>query len=159
MRRPVFHILLWLFVAWCLAPFVWQIVTSLKSNEEIGAIPNVYVPQRVSGEHGYLRATVDGRADDVLRYAGVDVHPVVLRHVFVTSPNVVDYQVHQTPRGVDVAALGTCGLDVAGLRHRLTCALEKAGLADPQVTVRPVDSLDRHHQTGKLRRFVPLPST
>src|SRR5688500_4079755 len=51
MKRPVFHILVWLFVAWCLAPFVWQIVTSLKSNEEIGAIPNVYVPQRLSGEH------------------------------------------------------------------------------------------------------------
>ena len=51
MKRPVFHILVWLFVAWCLAPFVWQIITSLKSNEEIGAIPNVYVPQRLSGEH------------------------------------------------------------------------------------------------------------
>jgi multiple sugar transport system permease protein len=51
MKRPVFHILVWLFVAWCLAPFVWQIITSLKSNEEIGAIPNVYVPQHISGEH------------------------------------------------------------------------------------------------------------
>jgi multiple sugar transport system permease protein len=51
MKRCVFHILVWLFVAWCLAPFVWQIITSLKSNEEIGAIPNVYVPQRLSGEH------------------------------------------------------------------------------------------------------------
>ena len=70
----------------------------------------------------------------------------------------LDYQVQQTRRGVDVAALATCALDVAGLRDRLTCALEQAGLADPQVTVRPVDSLERHHETGKLRRFVPLPA-
>jgi phenylacetate-coenzyme A ligase PaaK-like adenylate-forming protein len=109
-------------------------------------------------ERGWLRATVEGRADDVLRYPHVDVHPLALRHVFVTSPEVLDYQVRQTRHGVDVAALATCALDVAGLRHRLTCALEQAGLAEPQVTVQPVDSLERHHETGKVRRFVPLHS-
>ncbi|MDQ3439744.1 MAG: carbohydrate ABC transporter permease [Planctomycetota bacterium] len=51
MKRPVFHILVWLFVAWCLAPFVWQIITSLKSNAEIGSIPNVYIPEDVSLDH------------------------------------------------------------------------------------------------------------
>ena len=51
MRRFAFHILLWLFVAWCLAPFAWQIITSLKTNAEIGAIPNVYVPKHLGLHH------------------------------------------------------------------------------------------------------------
>jgi hypothetical protein len=38
----------------------------------------------------------------------------------------------------------------------LALALEQAGLTDPQVVVRPVESFDRHPETGKLRRFVPL---
>jgi multiple sugar transport system permease protein len=51
MKRLAFQILVWLFVAWCLAPFLWQVLTSLKTNKEIAAIPNVYIPQHVDGEH------------------------------------------------------------------------------------------------------------
>ena len=51
MKRIAFHILLWLFVAWCLAPFAWQVITSLKTNAEIGAIPNVYVPDKLGLHH------------------------------------------------------------------------------------------------------------
>ena len=51
MKRLVLHTLVWIFVAWCLAPFVWQILTSLKSNAEIASIPNVYIPAHVAGEH------------------------------------------------------------------------------------------------------------
>src|SRR4051812_37627218 len=51
MKRIVFHILVWLFVAWCLAPFLWQILTSLKTNAEIASIPNVYIPGHVDGQH------------------------------------------------------------------------------------------------------------
>ena len=87
------------------------------------------------------------------------MHPLALRHVFVKSPEVLDYQVEPDPaRGRRGRAGATCALDVAGLRDRLTCALEQAGLADPLVTVRLVDSLERHHETGKLRRFLPLPA-
>ena len=50
-KRIAFHILLWLFVAWCLAPFAWQVITSLKTNAEIGAIPNVYVPDKLGLHH------------------------------------------------------------------------------------------------------------
>src|SRR5687767_7769247 len=53
MKRIAFHILLWLFVAWCLAPFAWQVITSLKTNTEIGTIPNVYLPQHL-GLHHYV---------------------------------------------------------------------------------------------------------
>lgn len=108
-------------------------------------------------ERGWLRARVEGRCDEVLRYPGVDVHPLALRHVFVTTPEVLDYQVRQTPGGVDVDALARHPLDLSALRDRLTGALEQAGLAEPEVAVRLVESLDRHPETGKLRRFVPRP--
>jgi phenylacetate-coenzyme A ligase PaaK-like adenylate-forming protein len=106
--------------------------------------------------HGHLRATVDGRCDALLRYNGVDVDPLVLRTVMVRSPDVLDYQVRQTRRGIDVAALAVSSLDVDRLSTRLAHALEHAGLTDPQVTVRAVATLERHHETGKLRRFLPL---
>src|SRR3954467_13479093 len=51
MKRIALHILVWLFVVWCLAPFAWDIVTSLKSDADIGSIPNVYLPKHVSLEH------------------------------------------------------------------------------------------------------------
>jgi phenylacetate-coenzyme A ligase PaaK-like adenylate-forming protein len=116
-----------------------------------------FVRQAGDDGPGWLRATVEGRADEMLHYPGVDLHPLALRHVFVTSPEVLDYQVRQTRRGIDVAALSTCTLDVVRLRDRLAQALAQAGLAEPQVTVCPVDNLERHHETGKLRRFVLLP--
>src|SRR5688572_25586322 len=51
MKRLAVHTLVWLFVAWCVAPFVWQVVTSLKTNEEIASIPNVYIPAHLGGHH------------------------------------------------------------------------------------------------------------
>lgn len=44
MKRPILHLLVWLMVFWCLAPFLWQIVTSLKTNAEIGTLPTTYLP-------------------------------------------------------------------------------------------------------------------
>jgi multiple sugar transport system permease protein len=44
MKRVPFYLVLWLVVLWCLAPFVWQIITSLKTNEQIAALPVTYVP-------------------------------------------------------------------------------------------------------------------
>ena len=120
------------------------------------AITDCFVGQSFAPDHGLLRATVDGRADEVLRYDDVDVHPIVVRAVLVRYPEVLDYQVHQTDHGIAVSALASSALDVDGLRDRLTGALRGAGLVDADVTVQTVDTLQRHHETGKLRRFVPL---
>lgn len=110
---------------------------------------------------GHLRATVQGRCDDVFHYAAATLHPHVLRSVLVQSPDVAEYQVHQTPAGVAVTAvpadLGAACVDEDALAGRLTAALVGAGLPDPQVTVQSAPALDRDVQTGKLRRFVPLP--
>jgi len=107
-------------------------------------------------EHGHLRATVAGRSDEVLRYEGIEIHPIVVRSVLVKSPDVIDYQVRQTDHGIDVATVATATLDLDHLRGCLTHALDGAGLADAQVTLQAVGTLQRHHETGKVQRFVPL---
>jgi phenylacetate-CoA ligase len=74
----------------------------------------------------------------------------------VKTPEVVDYQVHQTRCGVDVFVVAAAGSHMAGLTDRLARALVAGGLRRPKVVVRTVDRLDRHPVTGKLRRFIPL---
>jgi phenylacetate-coenzyme A ligase PaaK-like adenylate-forming protein len=101
---------------------------------------------------------VRGRADEVLRYQGVDIHPLVVRSVMVKSPAILDYQVRQTLRGVDVDAVAVAAVDGDDLADHLAQALMAAGLRDPAVSVRIVDRLNRHPETGKLSRFVPLPA-
>src|SRR5262249_2400088 len=115
-----------------------------------------FIRQPDTPTSGHLRALVEGRAEDLLRWDGIDVRPLVIRGVMVKAPEVLDYQVRQTRRGVDVVVLAPPALDVDRLRDRLANALGAAGLARPEVTVRAVSALDRHPETGKLRRFVPL---
>jgi phenylacetate-coenzyme A ligase PaaK-like adenylate-forming protein len=118
---------------------------------------DVFVRRDDAPDHGHLRAVVEGRADDVLHYEGdVHVHPGVVRSVLLHVPEVVDYRVLQTRRGIDVEAIVTAAVDVADLRARLGDALGGAGLAAAEVGVRFVDDVGRHRDTGKLRRFVPL---
>ncbi|NYJ03756.1 phenylacetate--CoA ligase family protein [Petropleomorpha daqingensis] len=106
--------------------------------------------------HGYLRARVEGRSDDVLRFGGVVLHPLVMRSVLVHASDVVDYQVRQTPRGIAVDVLAPRGVDADALRTDLTRALAEAGLRGAEVTVSAVPDLPRDARTGKLRRFVPM---
>jgi multiple sugar transport system permease protein len=51
MKRVVVLTLLWLAVIWCLAPFLWQIITSLKTNEEIATLPVTYLPHHAGWQH------------------------------------------------------------------------------------------------------------
>ena len=114
-----------------------------------------FVRQPDALEHGHLRAKVRGRADEVLHFNGVDIHPHVVRSVLVRSPEVLDYQVRQTPRGIDVEALAVVPVDRDRLADQLVAALAEAGLQDPVVNARIVEHLDRNPETGKIRRFVP----
>jgi phenylacetate-coenzyme A ligase PaaK-like adenylate-forming protein len=105
---------------------------------------------------GHLRARVEGRADEVFHYGRVVIHPNVVRSVLVETPDVLEYQVRQTPTGLEVAAVAEKELDVTRLGRRLAAALAGAGLARPAVNVRTTPGLPRHPETGKLARFVPL---
>ncbi len=114
-----------------------------------------FTRQPGSPAHGHLRVTVAGRSDEILRYPGAEVHPVVLRSVLLACPGVVDYLVTQTPRGVAVLALTERDVDVPRLMADLRAALLRTGLADPEVQAEAVSSLPRHPETGKLRRVIP----
>jgi phenylacetate-CoA ligase len=106
---------------------------------------------------GFLRASVDGRADDTFRYPGVSVHPIVIGTPLLRAPAIREFQVRQTERGADLAAVVDGDLDAAALTAAVRDSLRQAGLAGPQVTLRRVDALDRDPLTGKARRFIPLP--
>jgi phenylacetate-coenzyme A ligase PaaK-like adenylate-forming protein len=98
----------------------------------------------------------------VLIFPGVRLHPHVIRSVLVHLPQVADYQVRQTQAGIDVDVLPAGPPDrpdvasAAEIADRLRDALAAAGLADPLVHVRVVSDLERHRDSGKLSRFVPL---
>lgn len=56
-KRPltVNTVLFWVAIAaiciFCLAPILWQVLTSVKVNADISAIPNIYLPRRFTAEH------------------------------------------------------------------------------------------------------------
>ncbi len=112
--------------------------------------------QPPSPHHGHLRVLVDGRADAPLRYADVEVHPLAVRSVLVQVPAITEYQVRQTASGLDVDVVASGSVDTSDVGGRIEAALAGAGLRDPHVDVREVDAIERHPQTGKARRFVPL---
>ena len=110
---------------------------------------------------GFLRASVDGRVDDLFRYGAASVHPFVIGAVLARAPAVREFQVRQTDRGADVTAVvgGAPDLaapDLAALAAAVQDALCQAGLSGPQVVIHRVDALDRDPLTGKARRFIPL---
>jgi phenylacetate-CoA ligase len=114
-----------------------------------------FTRQPDSTEHGHMRVTVDGRSDAILRYPGAEVHPLALRSALLGTPEVLDYQAAQTVHGISVSVLLERPADLRALGARLEAALQRAGLAGPQVEVHEVTSLPRHPETGKLRRVVP----
>jgi hypothetical protein len=69
---------------------------------------------------------------------------------------VAEYQVVQTSGGAEVAIVGGETLDTNATARRLEDALEAAGLSGAVVRVSRVARLERHRESGKLKRFVPL---
>ncbi|HXW43271.1 MAG TPA: AMP-binding protein [Streptosporangiaceae bacterium] len=117
---------------------------------------DAFTRQPDSASHGRLRVTVGGRADDILRYGDrAELHPLALRSIMLTNPDVLDYQIRQTTRGVAACVLLERETSLTPLREQLHSALQRAGLADPEVTVDAVAALPRHPETGKLRRVIP----
>ncbi|MGE5657957.1 MAG: carbohydrate ABC transporter permease [Actinomycetota bacterium] len=50
-KRILLPIAVILTVAYFMGPILWQILTSIKLNPDISAVPNVYIPKRVTFEH------------------------------------------------------------------------------------------------------------
>ncbi|MFB8787682.1 MAG: carbohydrate ABC transporter permease [Potamolinea sp.] len=50
-RKIVLPISVFLVVVFFMAPILWQVLTSFKVNADISAVPNVYIPRRITLEH------------------------------------------------------------------------------------------------------------
>ena len=107
---------------------------------------------------GALRASVEGRSDDLFRYAGASVHPFVIGAPLLHAPAVREFQVRQTERGADIVAVIDGDFDQAAVAAAVEQSLRQAGLTSPRVGFRRVSALDRDPMTSKVRRFVPLPA-
>lgn len=104
-----------------------------------------------------LIAEVRGRADDAFRYdGGVAIHPLVFRTPLGQHPMIEEYQVRQTPRGALIAIVTRGAVDFVRLEQELVAAVQSAGLNAPSFEIAVVDALQRHPETGKLKRFIPL---
>jgi phenylacetate-CoA ligase len=104
-------------------------------------------------------AAVGGRRDDDFRYGRTLVPPIAFRHVLGTDPRVTEYQVTQTPTGADIVVVATPEPpDVKAMTTALIAALRRYGLPDPTIHITVAGGLRRHQSSGKLRRFIPLPT-
>jgi phenylacetate-CoA ligase len=99
-------------------------------------------------------ADIGGRRDDDFRYGATTVPAIAFRHVLGTDPRVSEYQVAQTATGADIVVVGAP--DAAALTRALIEALRRYGLSEPTIQLQVAASLQRHHASGKLRRFIPL---
>jgi phenylacetate-coenzyme A ligase PaaK-like adenylate-forming protein len=106
--------------------------------------------------HGHPVVAVRGRSYVTLAYHTASVHELTILSPVIRAAGTGDYQVRQTRGGLDVDVRAAGAFDVAALAAALRNALEEAGLANPQVTVRAVGSLECDPRTGKVRRLVPL---
>ncbi|MGA4844310.1 phenylacetate--CoA ligase family protein [Streptomyces sp. G45] len=87
---------------------------------------------------------------------GVDVPLYTFRMAVLDhEQHIADYQVRQTPLGVDVDVQATAPLDTDALRRTFTDLLSRPGLTEPKVTLRLVDGFPLSER-GKFQRFVPL---
>jgi phenylacetate-coenzyme A ligase PaaK-like adenylate-forming protein len=109
------------------------------------------------GAHFPLVSGVKGRADDIFVYSGgIHIHPLVFRTPLGQNPNIAEYQVLQTEGGANIGVVATGPIDIAALRQEVVADLAKSGLHNAQIEINLVGSLERHKETGKLKRFIPL---
>jgi phenylacetate-coenzyme A ligase PaaK-like adenylate-forming protein len=101
---------------------------------------------------------VQGRLDDVFAYtSGVQVHPHLFRSALGGERNILEYQVRQTERGAAISIRCAGDVDEPRLRSEIGEGLAALGLEDPSLSIAHVDGFQRQ-ATGKLKRFLPLPT-
>jgi phenylacetate-coenzyme A ligase PaaK-like adenylate-forming protein len=115
-----------------------------------------FVQQPPASNHGHLRVIVAGRTDEAFTYSSTAIQPLVMRSPLVKTPQVTEYQVRQTARGVDLDVVVNAPVDERALATLIARSLGEAGLPDAAVTIRVVERIERDARTGKVRRFVPL---
>jgi phenylacetate-CoA ligase len=113
-------------------------------------------------------AAVDGRSDDILRFAGagggeVAVHPYRLRTPFAAFAELRQYQIVQHERRLEVRIVlqpAAPADTVARVGAALRNALEEGGAVSPPIDVVPVDAIEREPgHAAKLKLVKRLTST
>jgi len=129
----------------------------------------------------FQRIAIEGRKRDFLIYhqapphapaedaAGgrVQVHPQFFYDILGTFEEINEYQVRQTEAGADIAVVlssyGRARGDadaraalLARVRDGVVASLRTAGLRAPEITAGVAEALQRHPETGKVTRFLPL---
>ncbi|USG61518.1 hypothetical protein NBZ79_00820 [Sneathiella marina] len=100
---------------------------------------------------------VRGRADDAFIYENdVKIHPLVFRTPLGQHPQIEEYQVRQTKTGAIISVVSVGDVDKTLLESDLESALIAHGLTAPEIIVEFVETVQRHKETGKLRRFIPI---
>jgi phenylacetate-CoA ligase len=103
-------------------------------------------------------APIEGRGYEPFVYHGLEVTVYGIALVLRERAEVLEFQVRQTPHGVDVDVLLDAMIDLDRLRSDLAAAIERSGLRHPDVRVRQVESIPRNERTGKVASFVALRS-
>jgi len=103
-------------------------------------------------------ADIAGRVEGSFVYDGdVEIHLHLFRSALGRRPQILEYQVRQTPVGAEIAVRTSAPLDTEALARELVAAIAHVGVARPGVSVAEVEEIARTRSTGKLRRFIPLP--
>ena len=105
-----------------------------------------------------LIGSIDGRLEDNFVYGNVLICAEVFENEIMPEPGIDEYQIFQTKQGAKVWLVpnkGAC-IKTEQLTMRLKKALKSQGVPDPHISIQLVDHLERHPETGKLKRFRPL---
>ena len=80
----------------------------------------------------------------------------MIRSTLAQVSAIVEYQVLQTANGVEVLLRTSEEIDAPALAAKLTTVLGRLGLRNASPAITLVDHIERHPQSGKIKRFVPL---
>lgn len=104
-----------------------------------------------------LLEEVRGRADDAFLYdGGIKIHPLVFRTPLGQHPHIEEYQIQQTKNGAIISVVSAGTVDKNLLKSDVETALIGLGMSTPEITIKFVEAVQRHKETGKLRRFIPV---
>jgi phenylacetate-CoA ligase len=83
---------------------------------------------------------------------------MAFRDVMSQVKEIEEYQILQTRDGAAIKLICEDKPEVEQILNKIKENLRKQGLKNPHVTVDIVNSLPRHPETGKVKRFIPLKS-
>lgn len=112
------------------------------------------------GSNFKLIAPVQGRHEDDFIYFDnkITVIHLLFDDIIMKDPGVNEYQIFQTINGANILIVPNSFAmpSIPVIKRLLTKKLQKVLLIAPEIQIKIVEKLNRHPETGKLKRFVPL---